>query len=112
VETFGEGAPLLYTFAAAFPEHPYPRLANAGDPAHFVLDVSAALDRKEAAALCHKTQNPLFVRRRSEQAGRPVTVREALLAVEAVRRQWSPVNGEPDDAFARLLLLLGARRLG
>ncbi len=55
-----------------------------------VVDVSAYLDRKEAAALCHVTQNALFVRRRSEQAGRKITVREALLTEEAFHRHWPP----------------------
>ncbi len=92
-------APLLYTFAANFPEHPRPRLANADDPADLVLDVSPVLDKKEAAALCHKTQNPLFVRRRSQELGRPVTVREALLTVESLHRLF----GAPDDGLMKVL---------
>ena len=108
VETYGEGAPLFYTFAAAYPGHPYPRLTNPDDPAHLIVDVSAYLEQKEAAALCHRTQNPLFVRRRSEQAGRQLTVREALLTVEGLRRQWPPVTSALDDTFAKLMLGLGA----
>jgi N-acetylglucosamine malate deacetylase 2 len=92
-------SPLLYTFAASFLAHPYPRLTNPDDPADIVLDVSPVLDRKEAAALCHTTQNALFVRRRSEQAGRPLTVKETLIAVEGLRC----VFGAPDDALTRLL---------
>jgi LmbE family N-acetylglucosaminyl deacetylase len=92
--------PLFYTLAASFPDHPYPRLANADDAADLVLDVSAMLDKKEAAALCHKTQNALFVRRRSQEWGRPVTVREALLAVESLHR----VFGSPGDELAQLLV--------
>lgn len=91
--------PLLYTFAASFPEHPRPRLANTDDPADLVLDVSPVLDKKEAAALCHKTQNPLFVRRRSQELGRPVTVREALLTVEGLHRLF----GAPDDGLTQTL---------
>src|SRR5574341_647104 len=56
----GMNPPLFYTFSASFPDHPYPRLTNNDDPADFVLDVSPLLDHKEAAALCHKTQNALF----------------------------------------------------
>ncbi|MBI3241454.1 MAG: PIG-L family deacetylase [Chloroflexi bacterium] len=92
--------PSFYTFAAAFPDHPYPRLANAEDSADLILDVSAMLDKKDAAALCHKTQNALFVRRRSEQMGRPVTVREALLSVESLHR----VFGQPGDELSKLLI--------
>jgi len=91
--------PLLYTFCANFPDHPYPRLANKDDAADIVLDVSSMLDRKEAAALCHKTQNPLFIRRRSQAMGRTVTVREALLTVESLHR----VFGSPEDALSRML---------
>lgn len=80
--------PAWWTFAAAYPAHPYPRLSNADDPADLIVDVTAMLDRKEAAARCHATQNALFVRRRSEQAGRPLTVREVLLPEESFRRHW------------------------
>ena len=91
--------PLFYTFAAAFPDHPYPRLLNKDDSADIILDVSAYLDQKEAAALCHKTQNALFVRRRSEQAGRPLTVREALITMESLHR----VFGEAGDELSQML---------
>ena len=103
----GGSALLFYTFAASFPDHPYPRLTNPDDQAHLIVDVSPYLDQKEAAALCHKTQNPLFIRRRSEQAGRQLTVREALLTTEGLRRQWPVVGGTPDDPLARLLRSLG-----
>src|SRR6185369_8202881 len=62
--SLGEAAPLVYSFAASYEKHPYPRLANADDPADVVVDVSAYMDKKLAAALCHATQNALFVRRR------------------------------------------------
>ena len=90
----------LYTFAASFPAHPYPRLTNADDAADVVIDVRAVLDRKEAAALNHATQTPLFVRRRSQAAGRPLTVREVLLPVEGYRR-WQAAPGE--DLFLSAL---------
>jgi LmbE family N-acetylglucosaminyl deacetylase len=88
VASLGGAAPLAYSFAASYPSHPYPRLSNADDPADVVVDVSGYLDQKEAAALCHATQTALFVRRRSEAAGRTLSVREVLLAAEAFRRQW------------------------
>lgn len=87
-------APWLYSFAAMYPTHPYPRLANAEDAADIVVDVRPHLDRKEAAALCHQTQNALFVRRRSAQAGHPVTVREVLLPEEGFKRQWGKAEGD------------------
>ena len=98
VGSLGEAAPLLYSFAAAYPDHPYPRLSNADDAADSVVNVSAFLDQKEAAALCHATQTPLFVRRRSEQAGRTLSVREVLLTEEAFHRHW-PVNQVNADPF-------------
>lgn len=84
--------PVWWTLAAAYPTHPYPRLSNADDPADLIVDVTSVLDRKEAAARCHATQNALFVRRRSEQAGRALTVREVLLPEESFRRHW-PTDG-------------------
>jgi N-acetylglucosamine malate deacetylase 2 len=89
----------LYTISAMFENHPYPRIANKDDQADIIVDVSSMLDKKEVAALCHKTQNALFVRRRSQEWGRQITVREALLPTEALHR----VFGEPGDAFSKLL---------
>jgi LmbE family N-acetylglucosaminyl deacetylase len=91
--------PLLYTISAAVPDHPYPRLTNKDDQADIILDVTAVLDKKESAALCHKTQNALFVRRRSEEAGRPLTIHEVMIPVESLHR----VFGQPGDAFSKLL---------
>lgn len=85
VTQFGAAAPALYTFAANFPEHPYPRLANAADPADLVLDVTEVLEAVAAATLCHATQCALFVRRRSQAAGRPVPIREIIFPQESVR---------------------------
>jgi N-acetylglucosamine malate deacetylase 2 len=98
----GLAVPPLYSFSAMYPGHPYPRLANADDLAEAVVEVTAFLDQKEAAALCHVTQNALFVRRRSLQAGHKITVREALLMEEAVHRQW-PVEPAADDPFLEWL---------
>ena len=93
----GGAAPLVYSFAATYATHPYPRLSNADDPADVVVDVSPYLEQKLAAALCHTTQNALFVRRRSAEAGHTLSVREVLLPEEAFHRQWpaQPVAGDP-----------------
>ena len=96
--SLGDAAPCVYSFAAHYPAHPYPRLANADDPADLVVNVSSVLDRKLAAALCHATQNALFVRRRSEAAGRRMEVREVLLLEESFRRQW-PMSPSAADPF-------------
>jgi LmbE family N-acetylglucosaminyl deacetylase len=95
----------LYSFGASFPEHPYPRLANADDPADLVVDVTPVLARKIAASLCHRSQHALFVRRRSQEAGRPLGVEEVVSAEtrEGVRRQWPAGPPGPGDRLARWL---------
>ncbi len=100
VLSLGEAAPPLYSFAASYPAHPYPRLSNPDDAADLIVDVSARLDHKEAAARCHATQMALFVRRRSQMAGRQLTLREVLLTEEAFHRHW-PIEPVVDDPFAR-----------
>jgi LmbE family N-acetylglucosaminyl deacetylase len=94
---------LLYTFSASFPGFPRPRLANRDDEAHFVFDIAPTFARKLAAALCHKTQNPLFVRKGSEEAGRRLRVDEVLMPRESLRRAWPSADGSPDDVFAAFL---------
>jgi len=103
VQQLGDKAPILYTFSANFPEHPRPRLVNKDDPAHIVLDVSPVLKRKADAALCHKSQNALFVRRSSIQAGRKLTVPEVVMNLEGLHRAYPLVDGKPDDTVAELL---------
>jgi LmbE family N-acetylglucosaminyl deacetylase len=103
VESFGASAPLLYTIMADFPDHPHKRLANRSDPAHLVVDITPSLPQKEKAALCHRTQHALFVRRRSQDLGRPVTVTEALMRVESLHRQLPPSGGRPDDPITQAL---------
>lgn len=119
VQTLADGsptgtvAPLFYTVAASFAEHPYPRLTNADEPAHLIIDVEPILQQKTAAALCHRTQHDLFIRHRSEEAGRRLSVPEIILPVESLHRVWPPVpQGEaPEDVLADLLLASGYARL-
>ncbi len=102
VASSGLASTVLYSFGATYPNHPYPRLSNPDDPAERVVDVSAFMEQKEAAARCHATQNALFVRRRSQMAGRPLTLREVLLTEEAFHRHW-PVEPASDDQFLKWL---------
>ena len=102
-ESLGDQAPLLYSAAAYFPEYPRRRLVNQNDPAHLVVDVSPALDKKTEAALCHRTQHALFTRRASEEAGRPLAVPEVILTLEGFHRHLPSMQGTPNDAFAELL---------
>jgi N-acetylglucosamine malate deacetylase 2 len=103
VEQLGDAAPLWYTWQAAFPEHPKPRLMNKDDAAHLVLNVQPVLEQKIHAALCHRTQHALFVRNATRDAGRPMTVPEVITPLEALHRAYPPVNGAVEDDFATLL---------
>lgn len=98
----GEGAPALYSVQAFFPNHPKPRLANQDDPADLVLDTSSVNGQKTQAALCHRTQHALFVRRASIQAGRQLEVPEVITEFESLRKVL-PTNPEPDEILTPLL---------
>ena len=87
VMSFIDNPPHLYTASAMFADHPYPRLANQDDAADWVLDIEGpVLDAKTQAALCHVSQNALFVRRQSEKAGRALTVPEVIIKREGLHR--------------------------
>ncbi len=107
VEHMAQASPrqpaLFYTFSADFPQHLRPRLANQDDPAHLVLDITPALPQKIAAALCHKTQHALFVRRSSQQAGRQLSVPEVLMQIEGLHRASPLVESQPQDVVSELL---------
>ncbi len=103
VEAIPERSPLLYGIAAAFPEHPRPRLTNQDNPAHLVIDIGPAREQKTRAALCHRTQHALFVRRSSQEAGRQLTVPEVIIPLEGLHRILPPVKDGLDDEVARLL---------
>lgn len=96
-------APALYTVGASFPAHPRPRLANPDDPADIILDVSAVIEAKTQAALCHRTQHALFVRRPSKEAGRNLSVPEVILRLESLRRAYPPIEGSNEDVLAAML---------
>lgn len=99
----GEDTPLMYTVQAAYPKNPKKRSMNHDDPAHLILDIKSVLEQKISAALCHRTQHALFVRRASQEVGRLLSVPEVLLDEESLHRARPPVNGKLNDAFANLL---------
>jgi LmbE family N-acetylglucosaminyl deacetylase len=103
VESMKAQAPLLYTVAADYPDFPRKRLANKSDPAHLVIDITPALPQKEAAALCHCTQHALFLRRRSQELGRPLSVPEVVMRVESLHRASPPVGEALVDPLAQAL---------
>ncbi len=98
----GPRRPLFYTFAPFFSDHPYPRLTNQDDTADLILDIRPALAQKTAAILCHQTQHNLFVRKRSEHAGRRLAVEEVVIEVESLHRAASG-PAEKQTAFENLL---------
>lgn len=104
--TFGLPSPALYTFSASFPGHPRPRLANQDDPAHLVLDITPALEAKIQAALCHRTQHALFVRRSSREAGRQLSVAEVIMRLESLHRHAPALTGETGELEADPLFRL------
>lgn len=97
VESLGEESPLLYSVAAMYPDHPKPRLANKDDPADLVIDVAAVMQEKESAALCHRTQHALFVRRASRQANRQLSVADVLLHQESLHQVYPSEPADIDD---------------
>jgi N-acetylglucosamine malate deacetylase 2 len=80
------------------------RLWNQSDPAHLALDITPWIEPKHAAMECHRTQHPLFKRRR-----KLATVREAIRTVESFHRHWPPLSPgkQPKDSFARLMAYAG-----
>lgn len=94
----------LYTWAAHYPHYPtgddelLARLLNQDDPADWLLDLTPELlDQKERAALCHRSQHALFVRRRKAP-----TVREVLLTRESLRLALRR-DGAASDPLAEAL---------
>jgi LmbE family N-acetylglucosaminyl deacetylase len=98
-----KAAPLMYTVVAQFPDHPKPRLVNQDDPAHLVLDVTPVLSRKTEAAMCHRSQHALFVRRSSREAGRQMSVPEVIIKLESLHRSWPEVRDIPEDVLVKTL---------
>jgi hypothetical protein len=46
--------------------------------------------------VCHRTQHDLFVRRRSEEAGRRLSVDEVIIETESLKRVWGFSKGLED----------------
>ena len=105
IASLGEEAPIFYSANAAFPEHPRPRLLNQDDPAHIVLDITPVREQKVQAALCHRTQNAMFLRNTAREIGHPVSMPEVILPTESFHRVFPPLAGgePPDDVVARAL---------
>ncbi len=103
VESLASQASRLYTVSAYFEDHPRPRLANHDDPAHLVIDIAPVLGQKIQAALCHRTQHALFVRRSSQEAGRQLSVPEVIMRLESLHQSYPAIDGDPDDNLVKIL---------
>lgn len=68
-----------------------------------ILDVSAVLEQKIQAALCHRTQHDLFLRSGAKRAGREVTIREMISAEEALIQIFESPDPGKKGALPRWL---------
>ena len=68
------------TWMACTPDNGDDRLTNTSDPATHSLDISPWLERKVAAALCHRSQHAMFLRNSKQP-----TVRDMVRTVEHLR---------------------------
>ena len=103
VQRLGNRAPTWYTVQAAYAGNPKPHAMNINDPADLILDISSVLDRKIKAAFCHQSQNALFVRRKSKEAGQIIPLSEAIVSSESLHLAFTP-SGQ--DLLKQMLLPL------
>jgi LmbE family N-acetylglucosaminyl deacetylase len=98
------GVSAVFTFSADYPAHPRKRSANRNDPADFIVNIEPALERKRIAMECHRTQNALFVRRASAEAGHPVPLVDVIVRRESFHRVASsvPVHADARDIVSLL----------
>ncbi|OGO19267.1 MAG: hypothetical protein A2Z14_12925, partial [Chloroflexi bacterium RBG_16_48_8] len=90
----------VYTVSAIYEGHPKPRLANNDDLADFVLSIEPWYSTKLKATECHRTQHALFVRRASQDAGRPMSLAEVTSKEESLHHAWSRERSNLTDLLA------------
>ncbi len=76
-----------YTAQAFYENSPKPHILNQDDFADWVVDVTSVLDKKIQAAYCHKSQHTLFVRKKSKELRRSVSIEDVIVAQEGYRFQ-------------------------
>jgi LmbE family N-acetylglucosaminyl deacetylase len=74
-----------YTVQAYYENSTKPHLLNVDDHADWVIDVSSVLDMKVKAAVCHQSQHSLFIRRKSKELEKKVSVSEVISSHESYR---------------------------
>ena len=72
-----------YTVQAYYDNSPKPHILNKADQADWIIDVSSVINEKIRAAFCHKSQHDLFVRRKSKELGKSVSVSEVIQTEES-----------------------------
>ncbi|MBW6474550.1 MAG: PIG-L family deacetylase [Anaerolineaceae bacterium] len=72
-----------YTVQAYYDNSPKPHLLNKADQADWIIDVSSMINEKVRAALCHKSQHDLFVRKKSKESGKSVNVAQVIQTEES-----------------------------
>lgn len=95
--------PIVYGVSAFFDGHMKPRVANKDDHADLIVDIESVFENKYKAAMCHKSQNALFVRRSSREAGRQLSVREVLMRTESLHRFSPKLTDVPEDEIMNAL---------
>lgn len=74
-----------YTSQAYYATTPKPHLVNKSDPANWIVDVDTVIEKKTAAARAHKTQIPLFLRRKQAELQRDILLEEVIVDEESFR---------------------------
>jgi len=72
------------------------------------LDIFSWKEQKTKAALCHRSQNDLFIRNGSARAGRQVTIPEMIRSEEALCQIIPARTGQGQDPFIELLSEISA----
>ncbi|PKO13142.1 MAG: hypothetical protein CVU39_20405 [Chloroflexi bacterium HGW-Chloroflexi-10] len=85
-----------YTVQAYYPNSAKPHLLNKDDPADWIVDIRSVFEKKVNAASAHSTQLDLFLRRKTIELGRPVTLREVIVTEESYRsvasKNYDPIK--------------------
>lgn len=74
---------LWYTVQAYYDNSSKPHILNKADQADWIIDVSPVIKEKISAALCHKSQHDLFLRRKSKELGKSLSVAEVIQTEES-----------------------------
>jgi LmbE family N-acetylglucosaminyl deacetylase len=86
----------LYTVQANYDDPIKPHLINKDDPADWILNVDSVITQKVNAARAHISQNALFVRRKTKELNRAVSLEEVIVN----RESYSLAEGEKDPLYS------------